>query len=102
MHSLSSGPGAGFWGGVTRALAGLGQAVRVLLGLALLSAAFVMGLLLAVALVLRATFGRGRQGANAARDTTWRGAWRPTGAAQRRPTGEVVDVEAREVGPGRQ
>ncbi len=102
MHSLSSGPGAGFWGGISRVLAGLGQAARLLLGLALLAAAFVMGLLLAVALVLRATFRRGQPGGDADGDTMGLHAGRPTRAAPRRPTGEIVDVEVREVRPGRQ
>ncbi|MFO1339221.1 MAG: hypothetical protein U1F53_13520 [Burkholderiaceae bacterium] len=87
MPTLSTGAGTGFRAGVSRLLAGLGRAARVLFGLVLLSTAFVMGLLLAAALVLRALLRRGPP---------------PARPASRRPTGEVVDVEAREVGPGRQ
>jgi len=65
---------------------------RVLLGLALLAGAVLLGLLLLAALLLRRAF-RGRS-------SSARAFWGWAQAAQpspRRTTGEVVDVEVREI-----
>jgi hypothetical protein len=79
----------------------LGRAARVLLGLALLAGTLLIGLLLLAGLLLRAAF-RGRREA----PIQWRGTgmWppaRPSGAPSpaHRPASEVVDIEAREIGP---
>jgi hypothetical protein len=76
-------------------LAALGRAVRVLFGLALLAFTAMMGLLLIGGLLLRSLFKRSR--GSAGRVETGPGGYvRPT---PRRAMGEVVDIEAREVGP---
>lgn len=102
MPTMSAGQAGGLWFGASRVLAGLGRAARLAFGLVLVAAAVTMGLLLGAALLLRAAFRRGP-----AAQPTDGGAWRdaagwPRRAATRRPTGEVVDIVAREVGPGRQ
>jgi hypothetical protein len=80
-------------------LSTLGRAVRVLTGLAVLAATALIGLLLLAGLLLRAAF-KGKRGAA----VQWRGTgmWPPAGqygapSPVRRPTGEVVDIEAREI-----
>ena len=81
----------------------LGRAVRFLIGLALLAGTALIGLLLLAGLLLRAAF-KGRRGAT----VQWRGTgmWPPAGqyrapspSPANRSTGEVVDIEAREIGP---
>jgi hypothetical protein len=76
-------------------LAALGRAVRVLFGLALLAFTAMMGLLLIGGLLLRSLFKR--SGGPVVRvESAPRGYGGPSA---RRPVGEVVDIEAREVGP---
>lgn len=82
-------------------LSTLGRAARVLIGLALLAATALIGLLLLAGLLLRALF-KGKRGAQ----VQWRGTgmWPPAGhrttaSPVRRATGDVVDIEAREIGP---
>jgi hypothetical protein len=84
-------------------LSTLGRAVRVLIGLGVLAATALIGLLLLAGLLLRAAF-KGKRGAA----VQWRGTgmWPPAGqykppsaSPARRSTGEVVDIEAREIGP---
>lgn len=75
-------------------LAALGRAVRVLFGLALLAFTAMMGLLLIGGLLLRSLFKRSR--GPAVRVESSRGGF---GRPQCRPMGEVVDIEAREIGP---
>jgi hypothetical protein len=80
-------------------LSTLGRVARVLIGLALLAGTALIGLLLLAGLLLRALFkGRGAS-------VQWRGTgmWPPAGqhrapSPARRSTGEVVDIEAREIG----
>lgn len=81
-------------------LSSLGRAVRVLFGLALLAGTALIGLLLLAGLLLRALF-KGKRGAQ----VQWRGTgmWPPAGhrttaSPMRRATGDVVDIEAREIG----
>lgn len=76
-------------------LAALGRAVRVLFGLALLAFTAMMGLLLIGGLLLRSLFKRS-QGPSARVESSHGGFGRPS---TRRPVGEVVDIEAREIGP---
>jgi len=84
-------------------LSALGRVARVLIGLAVLAATALIGLLLLAGLLLRAAF-KGKRGAA----VQWRGTgmWPPAGQYKppstspvRRSTGEVVDIEAREIGP---
>lgn len=75
-------------------LVALARFGRVLLGAALLAGALLLGLLLMAALLLRRAF-KGRRG-SAQATQGWAEAAQPT---PRRPTGEVVDVEAREITP---
>ena len=84
-------------------LSTLGRVARVLIGLALLAATALIGLLLLAGLLLRALF-KGKRGAT----VQWRGTgmWPPAGQYRahspspvRQSTGEVVDIEAREIEP---
>ena len=84
-------------------LSTLGRVARVLIGLALLAATALIGLLLLAGLLLRAAF-KGKREA----PIQWRGTgmWPPAGqygtrtpSPARQSTGEVVDIEAREIGP---
>lgn len=84
-------------------LSTLGRVVRVLIGLALLAGTALIGLLLLAGLLLRAAF-KGKREA----PIQWRGTgmWPPAGqyrahspSPMPRSTGEVVDIEAREIGP---
>lgn len=101
MPTMSAGQAGGLWFGASRVLAGLGRAARLAFGLVLVAAAVTMGLLLGAALLLRAAFSRG-PAAQPTDGAAWGDAGWPRRAATRRPTGEVVDIVAREVGPGRQ
>ena len=80
-------------------LGGLGRVVRIVIGLALLAGTAVLGVLLIGGLLVRSLW-RGSRGPA----TRVRMSGMPAGPAFRRPaarrqTGEVVDIEAREIGP---
>jgi hypothetical protein len=91
FHTRSSMPSPG----LTRGWPALGRFARVLIGLALVAGAVLLGLLLAAGLLLRAGWvlltGRRAPAAPTAHSGKAGGT--------RRGTGEVVDVEAREIPP---
>ncbi|MBT9596709.1 MAG: hypothetical protein IV094_12050 [Vitreoscilla sp.] len=78
--------------GLSGPLLALARFGRVLLGAALLAGALLLGLILMTALLLRRAFKGRRATAHAAQG--WAETARPS---PRRSTGEVVDVEAREI-----
>jgi hypothetical protein len=82
-------------------LVALGRAAQVLLGLALLAGTALLGMLLLAGLLLRSLF-RGSRGPSVRVDSAGMrhpGSYQPPVPPSRRSTGEVVDVEAREIGP---
>lgn len=79
-------------------LTALGRAVRVLFGLALLAVTAMVGLLVIGGLLLRSLFKRSSGPAVRVPSATGHpGGFRPP--MSRQPMGEVVDIEAREIGP---
>jgi hypothetical protein len=93
MHHTSRSP-------LSAVLVALGRTAQVLFGLALLAGTALLGMLLLAGLLVRSLF-KGRRGplvrvrSGTAQPPGYRGPIPPS----RRHTGEVVDIEAREVGP---
>ena len=82
-------------------LLALGRAVQVLFGLALLAGTALLGLLLLAGLLVRSLFKGQRGPVIRMPSATVRqpGGQRSPVSPSRRPMGEVVDIEAREIGP---
>ena len=87
MHSSSRSP-------LSAVLVALGRTAQVLFGLALLAGTALLGMLLLAGLLLRSLF-KGRRGPLVRVDAATMRPMPPS----RRPMGEVVDIEAREIGP---
>lgn len=94
MHRSSRSP-------LSAVLVALGRTAQVLFGLALLAGTALLGMLLLTGLLLRSLF-KGRRGPLIRVDAA---TMRPQGfhprpmSPSRHPMGEVVDIEAREIGP---